>query len=45
MDVIDGVGEEFITGNDPQIKCTKMLSSGGYGKVYEVNAQVSLIRL
>jgi hypothetical protein len=36
MDVIEGIAEEFITGNDPLIKCTKLLSSGGFGKVYEV---------
>jgi len=36
MDVFDGIAEEFITGNDPLIKCTKLLSSGGFGKVYEV---------
>jgi hypothetical protein len=36
MDVIEGIAEEFITGNDPLIKCTKLLNSGGFGKVYEV---------
>ena len=40
MDVFDGIAEEFITGNDPLIKCTKLLSSGGFGKVYEVSLQV-----
>ena len=42
MDVIDGIAEEFITGDDTRIKCTKMLSSGGYGKVYEVNDSFGL---
>ena len=33
---IDGIGIEFITGNDPNLTCTRRIGGGGYGRVYEV---------